>query len=425
MKKRNPLFLLGSLLLALTATAQTAVPPGGNSFVTTLPQGSHARVTNHGWSGWDNAGVVYSTFLKPATAGTLSVSMEVVAADSNSVISASINGKAYTVKLDKGSFTYKLGSWKVDTNYVELKVRGIRKTAPLFAEVTGIAVSGSAVDARLTYVKNNEGNFFHWGRRGPSVHLGYDTKTVDDNIEWFYNEITVPEGNDPEGSYFMAAGFGEGYFGMQVNGPEERHILFSVWSPYNTDDPKSIPADQQIKMLKKGAGVHTGEFGNEGSGGQSYMNYPWKAGHTYKFLLHGHPLDSTHTEYTAYFFAPEKGQWMLVASFSRPRTHTWLTHLHSFLENFNPDNGYITRKAWYHNQWVRTASGKWEPITRARFTGDNTARIGYRLDYDGGSGEQGFFLRNCGFFNHPPALNGLYTVPAPTTAPVIELEKLP
>ena len=142
-------------------------------------------------------------------------------------------------------------------------------------------------------------------------------------------------------------------------------------------------------------------------------------------LLHGHPLDSTHTEYTAYFFAPEKGQWMLVASFSRPRTHTWLTHLHSFLENFNPDNGYITRKAWYHNQWVRTASGKWEPITRARFTGDNTARIGYRLDYDGGSGEQGFFLRNCGFFNHPPALNGLYTVPAPTTAPVIELEKLP
>lgn len=425
MKKRNFLCCLGSLLLTLAAAAQTNIPPGGNSFVTAKPPGSRARVTNQGWSNWDNPATIYSTFVKPASPGTLTATMEVIAPDNNSVIYASINGPAKLVKLDKGSGTYTLGSWKVDTNYVELKVWGAQKKAATYADVINITVSGSAVNDHLTYVKNNEGNYFHWGRRGPSVHLNYDTKPANDNIEWFYNEITVPVGNDPEGSYFMADGFGEGYFGMQVNGPAERHILFSVWSPYSTDDPKSIPADQQIKMLKKGEGVHTGEFGNEGSGGQSYMNYPWKAGNTYKFLLHGRPVDSTHTEYTAYFFAPEKGQWMLLASFSRPRTHGWLTHLHSFLENFNPDNGYITRQAWYHNQWVKTASGKWVAVTSARFTGDNTARIGYRLDYDGGSGEQGFYLRNCGFFNHPPALNGVYTVTAPTTSPDIDLEKLP
>ena len=102
-------------------------------------------------------------------------------------------------------------------------------------------------------------------------------RKLGNNAEWFYNEITVPAGNDVIGSYFMADGFKEGYFGMQVNSPTERHILFSVWSPFQTDDPASIPEDKKIILLKKGANVHAGEFGNEGSGGQSYLNYNWKA----------------------------------------------------------------------------------------------------------------------------------------------------
>jgi hypothetical protein len=47
-------------------------------------------------------------------------------------------------------------------------------------------------------------------------------------------EITVPVGQDPIGSYFMANGFGEGYFGFQVNSKTERRVLFSVWSPFRT-----------------------------------------------------------------------------------------------------------------------------------------------------------------------------------------------
>jgi len=31
-------------------------------------------------------------------------------------------------------------------------------------------------------------------------------------------------------------------------------------------------------MPKKGKDVYTGEFGNEGSGGQSYRKYMWKSG---------------------------------------------------------------------------------------------------------------------------------------------------
>ncbi|RYG00025.1 MAG: DUF3472 domain-containing protein, partial [Chitinophagaceae bacterium] len=178
----------------------------------------------------------------------------------------------------------------------------------------------------------------------------------------------VPKGEDILGSYFMACGFGEGYFGMQVNSPTERHILFSVWSPFNTDDPKSIPESHKIKMLKKGESVHTGEFGNEGAGGQSYLNYMWKTGNTYKFLLHGVPGNDSITTYTAYFFAPEMNKWKLIASFTRPQTKTYLKRFHSFLENFSPVQGDLSRKVLFNNQWICDDRGKWTELNSARFT---------------------------------------------------------
>jgi hypothetical protein len=152
-------------------------------------------------------------------------------------------------------------------------------------------------------------------------------------------------------------------------------------------------------LIKKGKNVHTGEFGNEGSGGQSYLVYPWKSDTTYRFLLHAQPLRDEQTVFTAYFFAPERKQWMLIASFSRPATKTYLTRLHSFLENFEPTTGWITRKALYGNQWIRNTLGEWKPLSVITFTADATAQKGYRLDYEGGSTGTKFFLRNCGFFN--------------------------
>ena len=140
------------------------------------------------------------------------------------------------------------------------------------------------VTGKSNYVKDFSD---YWGRRGPSVHLGYALPEGD--TEWFYNEITVPKEGETMHSYYMAAGFGEGYFGMQYNSPTERRILFSVWSPFDTQNPKEIPDDQKIKLLRQGKDVHIGEFGNEGSGGQSYLKYPWKAGNTYKFLMQIRP----------------------------------------------------------------------------------------------------------------------------------------
>ena len=307
---------------------------------------------------------------------------------------------------------------------VAIKIKGSSKTDSLFANIRSLKLEGNAIDNKTTYVKNNEGQFFYWGRRGPSVHLSYNVPEGV-NAEWFYNEVTVPTGNDVLGSYFMADGFAEGYFGMQVNSPNERHILFSVWSPYTTDDPKAIPDHQKIIMLKKGENVHTGEFGNEGSGGQSYLNYIWKTGLTYKFLVHAKPDSNGRTEYTAYFLAPELNKWQLIASFSRPETDTYLKHMHSFLENFEPEEGTKTRQVLFNNQWICDTDGNWTELTKARFTGDNTAVKGYRMDYASGLMGNVFYLKNCGFFDHYTPGNSYFDRLAENKKPDVDLSKLP
>lgn len=421
-----------TLLLALPAhlhaqgdSAQT-VPLGGNSWVTVQPPGSHERVTANGWENWENSHAVFSTWIKVNKAGRLNLFALLSVPEGESSLECSVNGITRTITVTGKEWKeYNLGSWNIPrAGYVKIDARGIKRSGKLFALASELHISGSAVNAQTAYVKNNEDNYFYWGRRGPSVHINYDVPGPGSEIEWFYNEITVPAGYDPVGSYFMADGFGEGYFGMQVNSATERRVLFSVWSPFTTDDPSKIPDDQKIRLLKKGKDVHAGEFGNEGSGGQSYLQYNWKAGETYRFLLHAQPDSNNHTIYTAYFYAPEQKRWMLVASFSRPHTHTWLTHLHSFLENFDPATGYVTRKAWYHNQWVRDHAGNWQPLSGMRFTGDATARKGYRLDYGGGVEGDGFFLHNCGFFNDATLLNTRFTHPPAQEAPVIPFASL-
>jgi len=297
-----------------------------------------------------------------------------------------------------------------DTGYQSIRVIG--------PDIQHITLKGTAVEG-AAYVPNDEGNFFYWGRRGPSVHLNYQLPEGAHgephegmHAEWFYNEVLVPTGQDVQGSYFMADGFSQGYFGMQVNSLTERHILFSVWSPFNTDNPAAIPDSQKIILVAKGEGVHAGEFGHEGSGGQSYLNYPWKAGNTYRFLIHARPLEHNYTEFTAWFFAPEEGKWRLIACFRRPQTHTWLTGLHSFLENFDPEQGDKTRYVLFDHQWVREEGGKWIALHKAHFTGDNTARKGYRMDYAGGLKGNTFYLQNCGFFSRYTPLDTWWERPA-------------
>ncbi|MBB1286148.1 DUF3472 domain-containing protein [Flavisolibacter sp. BT320] len=400
------------------------LPIAGNTYAQQVT-GRSRMITNNGIENWTDKQVQFDTYLRISQPGSIKIAVK-AKTDGESSLQLSINGKEKTIAVKGNTYaSYNAGEWKMkDTGYVKITLRGLTKTGSQFAYVSGYEISGTAINANTAYVKNNEGNFFYWGRRGPSVHLNYPFA---DSIKaaWFYNEITVPQGQDVVGSYYMANGFGEGYFGIQVNSPTERRVLFSVWSPYSTDDPKSIPEDQRITMLKKGEGVYTGEFGNEGSGGQSFLRYNWKAGVTYKFLLKGKPDGAGNTIYTAYFFAPEKGEWMLIASFKRPKTNTYLRRFHSFLENFIPEQGDKERQVLFNNQWIADSAGNWIELSKAVFTYDNTAAKGYRMDYAGGVKDNAFFLKNCGFFSGYTPYRSTFTRMPQQRKPDVDLGRLP
>jgi hypothetical protein len=396
------------------------IPAGGNSYLVKQPFIADGKP-----DGWMSAEDRILYFFQTAKAGKIDLFINLSVPEGKSRLKVTAGKKNFNLHVSgKEVHRVKIGTIKPEQGYVRVAFMGIRKEGPVFAVLSDLEVHSETTALTLGYVKDNIDNRFYWGRRGPSVHLNYELPAGVE-AEYFYNEVTVPVGQDPEGSYFMADGFGEGYFGMQVNSPTERRILFSVWSPFKTDHPGEIPETDKIKLLAKGEEVHTGEFGNEGSGGQSYFRYPWKAGNTYRFLLKGTPDGKGNTSFTAWFFAPEVAKWQLIASFSRPKTDHYLTRLHSFLENFDDRNGYLGRKALYTNQWCRDRKGQWYPLTKARFTGDDIAKRGYRLDYAGGTEGDGFFLQNGGFFSPNTAINTIFELKqAPAFPPAIDFDQL-
>lgn len=304
--------------------------------------------------------------------------------------------QTFTVTLDSDAFKeYPVGKIAFEKpGYQKIYIKGGEKSGETFGEISDLQLKN--VVGAVNYVTGFDN---YWGRRGPSVYMKYSLPK-ERNIEYFYSEVVVPKGMDKLGTYFVTNGFSEGYFGIQVNSPTERRVLFSVWSPYATQDPKEIPEHLRVVALRRGEGVKVGEFGNEGAGGQSYLRYPWEAEKTYGFLTRIRPDGKGNTDYTAYFHIPSERKWMLIASFKRPSTSTWYQGASSFLENFYPDMGYATRKAYYTNQWAWDKSGKAYEITEGFFSCDETARSGVRTDYSGGltEDEKSFVLKNCGFF---------------------------
>ncbi|HEY0298018.1 MAG TPA: DUF3472 domain-containing protein [Arachidicoccus sp.] len=372
---------------------------GGNAFIA---QGTdnNAQISNEGLQNWSNQNTVISVYfyiLKPQQA---SISL-IIYATNNSDFGVKILGKTYPIHCPKNDLdTLKIADIDfIDTGYVRIDIQGKKKDGNNFGNIRSLVVQGKNVEQNITFVKDKKD--FYFGRRGPSVHWNFIPPPNTTNpIEYFYNEIYVPKGNDVAGSYFEADGFSCGYFGMQVNSKTQRRVLFSVWSPYQTDNPNEIPEKEKIILIKKGKNVHGGEFGSEGSGGQSYLLYNWKADTHYAFLLKAQPnINDSTTTFTAYFKEVNSTKWLLIASFRRPKTNIYLKGLYSFLENFDPSMGNIQRGAYYCNQWICDTSSKWHPIDKAIFTTDATGNAAVRLDYFGNATKQGFYLQNCGFFN--------------------------
>ena len=256
-------------------------------------------------------------------------------------------------------------------------------------------------------------------RNAASVHLRYPTDSTV-LVTGFYNEVTAVD--DPVTTYYMATGFARGYFGMQVNSPTERRIIFSVWDAgagTNANDRSTVAVADQTQLVGKGEGVVADVFGNEGTGGHSHLVYDWKTGSTQRFFVTA-AVDGTHTTYSGYWFHPDKQQWMLIASFRAPNDGMGLRRLYSFSENFGGASGHLRRKALFGPSWIRLASGEWQELTTVTFSHDVTGRAD-RLDRWMGVEDGRFFLQHGGFVSGFTATGTAFTRPTSAAPPRIDL----
>jgi hypothetical protein len=221
-----------------------------------------------------------------------------------------------------------------------------------------------------------------------SVHLGYPAP---EGVA-FYNEVTV-EASAP-GTYFMVCGWSKGYYGIQELGNGKKVVLFSVWDPASGDDPRKVPEGRRVKLLHKGAGVRVGRFGNEGTGGQSFLDLDWKVGATYRSLVTAKPDGPDRTAYSGYLFLPRERKWHHLVTFSTLTKGELLKGHYSFVEDFKRDKVSATRvrKARFGNGWAKPVRGDWEPLVTARFTADSNPV----LNIDAGLSGDGFFLATGG-----------------------------
>jgi hypothetical protein len=389
----------------------------GNTFLT-YPLG--AKVTKNGLENWINSKTIVSIRFKTAQAEVFQLQLRLQVPEGKSKIKVSVNGQEYIVEAEAGTLFYylKVGKfWENSSRYVRVDLQGIKRSGSYYANISELRLLGLSGD--VYHVQQDVDH----GQQGPSVHLTYSVPTVKPIVN-YYTTATVPFGQDVFGAYYVAIGFDGGYLGIQVNSSdgEKRRVLFSIWSDYDTHDPAQTPPDYQITPLDRGCGVVVKTFGGEGTGMQSWLNYKWKVGEEYGFLVHGCPIGGKRTKITGWFFA--EGKWNLIASFMRPNRASHLTGWYAFSENFQPEMGNIERRVLFGNQWARDMDGGWHEVVKSTFTANATGESGDRKDYAGGVYNKQFYLRNCGYFDDNVPLYSEFSRPATTRPPVIPFKIL-
>lgn len=250
----------------------------------------------------------------------------------------------------------------------------------------------------------------------PSVHLSFGTtEPTTRSYDWIYEEILVPEGGDPLATYYMSLGFFRGYMGIQTNSDTERRVLFSVWDSKDADSDKTMVAADFVSLVDKGKETTVNSFGNEGTGGQSYVKTAdWKTGKPVKFLMNVRRMGNNSVLFSAWYCADESDGWKYVATWRAPHEQKMFDGFYSFIENYGYTNGQLPRKAYYYNAWGKeNESGKWVNFNKVGFS-HTDGREGQRVDY-----EQGVSKEHPGRFY---MASGGYT-PTVQTASEIEISR--
>ena len=401
------LFLLSS---TLAAQAELRIP-AFTAYLDPNPDGMRVSQRS-GITGWKNPAQKVLWFGEIKSPGKMEAGVVLrLPKGETSKLRLSVAGKSIegtAVGAGTNLVTVNFGTYDIaKTGYQRFTLESLNAAGQDAGDLDALLLTGPALEDAHFNLKER--------RNAASVHLAYPVSR-ETKVRAFYCEVTAVE--EPVTTFYMACGWHRGYFGMQVNSPTERRIIFSVWDSGGEAVTRDKVSDEnRVRLMGKGEGVYSGDFGNEGTGGHSHLKYLWKTGEKQRFIVSAQPTNETFTIFSGYYFHPDKKEWMLISSWRAPKEGGWLRGLHSFSENFGGSNGQLVRKALYGNQWIQTDTGQWLELTTATFSHDPTGKAD-RLDRFMGVENGQFFLSHGGFISGFTKFGEKFTRPAKGVAPL-------
>ncbi|SDF51283.1 protein of unknown function [Mucilaginibacter pineti] len=355
-----------------------------------VPDENSVDISSTGIGNWTNNADIPRVYVTFNQTGTIATKLLAKSPDGPGVVTIYYDGQIVDVNVPQSN-SYQaitVGNLNVPSTGIKyFQIKGKTKPGGYYADVQALIISGTPA----TTAYYNKSTY----RTCPAIHVGYSIPSG--NVaSWFYNEIKVSTGSDLVNTFFMANGFYGGYFGIQVNSPTERRIIFSVFSDYDGNDPNQVPADYAVRLVSKGSLVTTEEvFGNEGTGRHAIATYSWAANTTYKFLVHSVP-DAGGVTYTGFIYL--NNQWKLMAKYYKPISTYNMDGLYSFVEDFGGGlNSYKGRTMLAQNQWIVTPAGSWVQLKNGQFTTTTHDDVFSRVDYGASVSGTGYSMFTGGF----------------------------
>ena len=232
-------------VIANWGSSQTVQIPGNTGYA--VPAENEAMDMFADKSGivhWKDRQQTLHYFFYLRKPGKLQLQLLAKNAGTPELLQVTLAGKLFNVALSKTlKFTQrKVGYLNIkDTGFYEIVLQPKKSKVILNVDIQAILLTGTATKQMQFNAKAR--------RNAASVHLRYPLADSVKAIS-FYNEITIPPGADIVHSYYMACGFARGYFGIQVNSPTERRVIFSVWDAgKEAADRNKVADSNKVQLL--------------------------------------------------------------------------------------------------------------------------------------------------------------------------------
>ena len=413
LQRRFWLLLLLTLLCSGFCHAQFVpeewvIPAKGNCYITRHPAGatcsaparkesrtdfSVSRITPSGVVLKNDSVTIASFFVYIPYASTPRLSFNALG---NAQIRVTAGSKSYQARVASSKLErVEVGELNVSSpGYLRVDVSLTGAVRPSYAAISDLVLSG--LKEKPIFVRKKYDAYY--GRRGALVNLFFDTQACDD-AEWAYAEARVPRGCDHPGSNFCVLNFDGGFLSLQNHPVRGRFLSFTVTGVLDPDRADDDVVEQPVKVISRGISS-LAPMKDRSASRMAMLTFPytWKADSLYRFLLHAVHPDAITTDYTAYFYQPSTHTWQSLGTVRRHSTEYLLTSLGAFVENADPETGFLRRSLEIHNVWVRgTEPDSWLHVSEAGFLCDETGRRGTRLDYSASARPNTFLLQTGGF----------------------------